>query len=248
MRNRLLLALLATLAAQLTRAEAPSKQAAPAPAPAPVETFAQVTGEDGKPVKVDLFGPAAASVAAAKVGDETITVEDVARALTSAHEAMAASGAKAGKKDFAPVLDRMIEVRLLVQEARAMGIADLPDIQASVAAYRESTLQELLKHEVTKDAKPDKAVFERQYRDATREWKIKSALFPKLEDVKAVQAAMASGKSFDEVIKKAVADRKAKGGEKAEFLPRDRMLPQVLAALEPMKKGAVSAPIKLADG
>ncbi len=235
---RIVLALLVTSLPQLAHSDEPK---------ALEETYAQVTGEDGKSSKIALFGPEAATVAAAKVGDETITVQDVARTLTTAHEAMS-SEAKAGKKDFRPVLDRLIEVRLLVQEAKAMGIADLPDIQANIAEYRETALQDLLKHEVTKDAKPDPAVVDEQYRDATREWKIRSALFAKLQDANDVKAAAAKGKSFDDLVKKAVAEKKAKGGEGAEFLPRARMLPEVLAALGPMKTGAVSAPIKLADG
>ncbi len=237
-RLALALAVLVTSLPHLARAEEPK---------ALEETYAQVTGEDGKSSRIALFGPEAATVPAAKVGDETITVQDVARTLTSAHEAMS-SGAKAGKKDFSPVLDRMIEVRLLVQEAKAMGIADLPDIKANIAEYRETALQDLLKHEVTRDAKPDPAVVDQQYRDATREWKIKSALFTKLQDANAVKAAAAKGQSFDDLVKKAVAEKKAKGGEGAEFLPRARMLPGVLAALGPMKTGAVSAPIKLDDG
>ena len=227
MTTRLLLAILVTSLPPLVYAESPK----------PIEeTYAYLTGDDGKPAKIALFGPDARTVAAAKVGDESISVEDVARALSVSHESMGA-GAKAGKKDFGPALDRMIEVRLLIQEARAMGIADLPEIQASIAAYRESTLQELLKHEVTKDARPDPAVFEKQYRDATREWKIKSALFTKLADANAVKAAVASGKSFDDLLKQAVTDKKAKGGAAAEFIPRDRMLPEVVTVLESMQKG-----------
>jgi parvulin-like peptidyl-prolyl isomerase len=219
-----------------------------ADAPKPIEeTYAYVTRENGQQAKVPLFGADARTEPAAKVGDEAIMVEDIARSLTLAHQSMSAE-TKAGKKDFTPVLDRMIQSRLLVQEARAMGIADLPEIQAGIAEYRESALQELLKSEVTKDAKPDPALVERQYRDATREWKIKSALFARLADANAVKAAVAKGKSFDDLVKQAIADKKAKGGGAAEFVPRDRMLPEVLAALGPMQKGQLSAPLKLPDG
>jgi parvulin-like peptidyl-prolyl isomerase len=214
----------------------------------PIESYAHLTGEDGKSVKVPLFDPASGTVAVAKVGEDAITVQDFAAALTSAHQKMTAADAKTGKKDPAVILNRLIEVRLLVQEARAMGIADLPEIKDAIAQYRDTALLEALRRDVLKDVRPDPKDVERVFQDATREWKIKSAYFPKLEDAKAVSDALAKGKSFDDLLKKAVADKKAQGGQPAEFLPRSKLLPEVVNVLERLKQGKVSTPIRLSQG
>jgi hypothetical protein len=216
-------------------------------APPPIESYAHVTGDDGKTVKVPLFQDQAADVVAARVGDDVITVRDLGRALMAAHGNVT-DATKAGKKDPTAILDRMIEVRLLVQEARSMGIADLPEIQEAFARYREAALIEALKLDVLKDVRPDPEDVERRYRDAVREWKLQSTFFPKLEDAKPVSDAIRKGGSFDALVKQAVADGKAQGGGPAEFVARAKVLPEVVNVLERMKKGEVSKPIRLAEG
>ncbi|GEJ57076.1 peptidyl-prolyl cis-trans isomerase [Anaeromyxobacter diazotrophicus] len=202
---------------------------------------------DGKSTKVPLFAPASATLPVAEVENEAITLGELSKVLAGAHGAMG-DAKSAGKKDFAPLLDRMIDARLLVIEARAMGIPELPELKKAVAEHREQALREMVKAKVLAPVRPDQMAVERAYRETVKEWKVKSVLFPAEADAQAMSAAVAAGKSFDELAKKAVADKKAKGGEPAVFLPRKEMLPQVLEAVQPLDVGAVSAPVKVGEG
>src|SRR5262249_18751155 len=58
-----------------------------------------------------------------------------------------------------------------------------------------------------------------------------------------------AGKSFDELVKKAVAEKKAQGGADAEyFSAKARMLPAVLAAVEKLQSGQTSGAIRVDQG
>jgi parvulin-like peptidyl-prolyl isomerase len=222
-------------------APAPSSSAGGSP------MYVHLTQSDGKQVKAALFAESSASIPVASVGDGAITVQDLSKAIAGAHETFAAE-AKAGGKNFAPILERLIDVRLLLLEARDMGLYELPEITRSTAEFRTTNALATLKARVTKDIGFDALEVEQQYRDATKEWKVHSVLFPKQEDALAMKGQVDAGKSYDDLVKVVVAAKKAKGGEPAEFLPRSRLLPAILAAVSSMKAGDVSAPVKVPDG
>jgi parvulin-like peptidyl-prolyl isomerase len=219
-----------------------------APAGAPEGVYAYLT-RDGAQSKVSLFAPESRAVPIARVEDEVILLEELTRALASAHGDVGPDAATAaGKKDFRGILERMIEVRLLAAEAREMGIDELPEVKRQIEDFREATGQELLKARIVAGAKPDPAQVERLYRDAVREWKVQSVLFGGELDAKQHAPKLKAPKAFESLAKQLVADKKAKGAAEAQFLPRDKMLPQVLAALTKLKVGEVSDPVRVGEG
>jgi parvulin-like peptidyl-prolyl isomerase len=211
------------------------------------KTYVYVTGEDGKAIRADLFADTTALLPVARVDSEVITVEQLTAALGSAHQGLT-SEVKAGHKDFSPVLERMIDARLVILEGRDMGLADLPEVKQAVAEYREQALMQALQAKATAGARADPAEVQRLYDDAVKEWKLQSILFSRPEDAKAFVAAVKGGKPFDVAAKQAVAEKKAKGGNPAEFVPADRMLPAVVGAVSSLRKGQVSAPFQVKEG
>lgn len=222
--------------------------AVPAAAAGAAGTFAYLT-RDGASVKVPLFAPESESAAVAKVDDEVITLSDLMRVLAVAHGGMGQDASSAGKQDFKDVLDRLIDVRLVVTEAREMGIEELPEVKQAVTDFEAATGQALLKERVVADVKADPAEVKRAYREAVREWKVKSVLFGgELEAKQNAPKLKANPKGFDALAKQLVTEKKAKGSAEGGWLPRDSMLPQVRAALAKLKVGQVSAPIKVPNG
>jgi hypothetical protein len=187
-------------------------------------------------------------VPVARIEDEVITMRQLTQALAGVHGTRAVEGASAGKKDFEPVLDRLVNARLLVVEAREMGIDELPEVQESVKAYRATAGQEMLKERVIEEVKADPAEVERAYKDAVREWKVRSVLLYQEASAKAFQADLKAGKGFEAVAQQAAKDKKGEYTPTAEFLPRAKMLPQLLAGLTGLEAGKVSPPIKIAEG
>lgn len=211
------------------------------------DAYAVVRGPAGI-VKAPLFARASASVEVAKVDDEVLTLRELLLALGEVHQARA-SGTARRTPDFRPALDRLIGTRLVLMEARAMGIDELPEVAADVKQFAESNLRALLQREITRGAKPDRAAVARRYREAVREYRVKSALFAKEEDANEAAAAIRAGSSFEQAIAKAVLSRKAQGGSEVQALSaKVQVLPQVAAAVRALKPGATSGVVGVDKG
>src|SRR5512146_1694359 len=93
-----------------------------------------VIQEPSGTVKAPLFSEQDAKRPIAKIGDEVVTLQELSDALASAHERLTtAAEAKPAKKDFRPVLDRPIGVKLITREASEMGPEDLAEVKEAIA-------------------------------------------------------------------------------------------------------------------
>jgi parvulin-like peptidyl-prolyl isomerase len=244
------LAIFLAVAAAAAPAQTPSAsvllKAAAAGAPA-----CRTAPVDGQLVRALLFSRESEQCPVALVGDEAIALRELAGALESRHlsrSPRSAASVEPPEMDLRAALDRLIVTRLIVQEAREMQLDETPEFRATIESFEASRVRAMLQREAAKRAKPDRVEVERLYREAVREWKLASVLVEKEEDAKAFEAALKSGKRFQAVAKQFVAEKKAKGGGKAEFAPRKRMLPEVLAAVQRAKPGVPVGPVRVEGG
>jgi len=191
-------------------------------------------------LELPLLSEELADVPVAKVGEDAITLGELGQALAVTHEGQApTSTAKAGKKDVRAMMERLISTRLVVAEARAMGMDELDDVKKALATFRTNTLRAMVEERVTTGLHADAFELEREYRAATIQYRTRSLLFDKAEDAAAAAAELRGGKAFDEVAKAALAEKKATGGEPAGVQAASKMLPEVVAALKDREPGAV---------
>jgi hypothetical protein len=235
----------APASAKVSSAYAVLKSAPAAPVPA-----CRVTRSDGGEIRATLYADDTAACPVARVADEEIPLGELADALAATHmakDSMARRGAKPLGMDFATPLDRIIDVRLIVLEAKDMGLTEQPDYKAAMDAFRASTLRTMLQEQAAAGAKPDPAMVDRLVKAAVKQWKIRSVMFEKEEDAKAFRAAVAKGGSFDALAKAAVAGKKAQGGEPG-WVSGKQMLPELAQAANALQKGQLSPPVKLTNG
>ena len=110
--------------------------------------------------------------AVATVNDEPITVEQLKRAIAASHTARSKE-MKTGQIDYSDIMSRLINTRLIVLEARNMGLDELPEIRRMVDSYSRETLMKVLLEQYVQNVKADKNVVEKIYQQAVREWQIK---------------------------------------------------------------------------
>jgi parvulin-like peptidyl-prolyl isomerase len=214
-------------------------------------TACRATRVDGGLVSAGLFAKDAERCPVATVGEDAIPLRELAAALESSHLARsprAPAPAKRPDMDFLPALDRLINGRLIVQEAREMQLDQAPEFKAELDKFKESRLRTMLQESATRGVKPDPAEVERLYRDAVREWKAASLLVEQEEDAKALVAALRSGASFEALAKELVAKKKARGDGKSQWIARKKMLPEIHAALQGAKAGVPTDPVRVGSG
>jgi parvulin-like peptidyl-prolyl isomerase len=215
---------------------------------------AAATTRDGAPVagaskdeprlqlSVPLFSQLFSDAPVAQVGNDTITVRDLGESLAMTHSGH--SGA-AKKQEFAPLLGRLIDARLIVLEARDMELDELPEVKNAYRSWRTNTLREELKTRAAIKVTPDEEAVQSVYRQMVQEWKVRSVAFETEEDAVAFAASAKDPAAFTSGASSAIAAGKARGKDESEYVGRAKGLPQVLAELEKMKVGDVSRPVKI---
>jgi hypothetical protein len=183
----------------------------------------------------------------AVVNDDAISLDEfVAEVGAAADRARLRQGR--GTAGELQMLNRLITVKLVAQEAAAMGIVELPEIQKQVEVTSREILREVLLDRLVKDIQPDAAAVEKQYRDLVRQWKTTSLLFQDEAAAKRAQKEIAGGAPFADVAARAVASKSARTEGDNGYHGRKDYLPQIAEILAGLRAGQVSPVIHLQAG
>jgi len=186
------------------------------------------------------------SRAVAVVNGEPVTLADLDDALSLRRTAT--GDAKATAKETSELIQRLINTRLALQEARKIGLDNLPETKKMVDVFAKTALREqLMERQVGKLTVPEKEV-ERLYRQATKEWKLISVLFEKKDDAEKAVQRLKRGEDFASVAKSVVAQGTAKGGDVGAYLKVSQTNPQIAAVVSKMATGSVSPIVPLKPG
>jgi len=176
----------------------------------------------------------------AMVNGEPVTLEEFDRALAGIHGGMT-DNATQSRPNPSQLLDRLINARLVLQEARNIGLDELPEVRSAEKTFGEDTLRGMLYgYHVRNIGKPDKKDVEKRYREAVKEVKVTSILFEKEEDGKRLEAEVSAGGDFDELVQRMITAGEAKGSLEGQYLKFESLSPEVAKTVSSMKNGEVS--------
>jgi hypothetical protein len=183
----------------------------------------------------------------ARVNGESITEEEFYREAVSLHSGQ--TGAKSARKQAeSKLLERLVNARLMGQEARRMGFDQLPEIKSQVDGFAKVTLRETLMQRHVKNVRPRASEVERLYLESTTEWRVSSLLFEKELDANQVLDEWKSGKTFEDLVSKAVATGVAKSEGTSPYLKLKDISPDIRRAVSGIKQGSPSPVIPLKSG
>ncbi len=182
----------------------------------------------------------------ASVQGEPITLSEFDQQLAAMKRE--APGATVDRGQELALLGRMVNMVLIAQEARRMGLDKLPEIRKAVDSNTRVTLRDELVERVVKDVKADAAEVDKIYRASVREWKISAALFEKEEHARSMEGEVGAGKSFAELARTYLEQGKATKVEDGVFLARGAMDPEIGKAVSGMAVGSTSPVISTRSG
>ena len=175
----------------------------------------------------------------ATVNGEPIFLEELNEEIASAHAARP-EGMKAGRVDYSSIMGRLINTRLIMIEAKNIGLDELPEIQALVKQFSKETLMEMLLEKRVGGIAADEAAVDERYREIVREWELKSAKFKNEADVKRIEAELEGGGEFDAVMAKAVSAGIAELDETSQVIKDEDLTPSVARLISELEVGSVS--------
>ena len=183
----------------------------------------------------------------ATVNGEPITLSEFNQELAMLSRGVGGNQKIAEEKKL-DLLRRLINTRLIIQEARRMGLDELKELKEEADVFAKVELRDELAKKYTRDIKPDEKEVEKIYRESIKEFKFKSIVFEKEEDANQMEALLNSGKDFDEVLGKFLLDKKGKGTKEGTFLKNRALLPEIAEAVLKMKIGSISPVIRIKSG
>lgn len=178
---------------------------------------------------------------------DMITLEEFQQELAGLNQGKAKEE-KPDKKEEAELLKRLINTRLILQEARKIGLDELPEIRKMVDVFSRVTLREELMKWRLKDIKVDDEEVDKIYQQLVKEWKIKSVMIEKEDEAKKMEEELKAGGDFDEVAKKLVTEGIAKGGGESGYLNGKDLSPEIARVLSTMEVGSISPIIPIKSG
>ena len=184
--------------------------------------------------------------AVATVNDEPITLEEFNRAIAASHAAR--PGAKtAGRIDYSKIIDRMINTRLIVLEARNIGLDALPEIRKMVADFSRETLIKLLLEGYVKDIKPGQDEVEKIYQEMVKEWQISSVRFKTEKLARNFEEKIKGGNNFEEAVKNVLDEGTAEEGKVGQYLKDEDLAPQIAQVVAKMEIGSISPVVAIGE-
>lgn len=185
--------------------------------------------------------------AVASVNGEPIALDEYARQFASIHEG-ATGNEQVSKKDPGELLERMVRIALVVQEAENIGLDDLPEFKAAIGSFQEDTLKNLLFQDRLRTVvKADPKEIDKVYKNLVKEVKIASILLDTEEDAKSLVSLIKETGDFPGSVDKYIGQGKGKGSSSASFLKADELSPDVARLISGMKPGDVSPIIRIGN-
>lgn len=189
-------------------------------------------------VQLPLSSPEYAEVPVAEVNGEPIVLSELNSQLISSKTG------KAGHQNLQKILDRIINLRLLAEEARNIGFDESPEFVKQKESYKDKVLRKLLQRQELPEVAPSKDKVAQLYKKMSTVVKLESIAFRKKEDAEKAFKEIKGGAAYDDVVKKALKDKTAQGSLLgARSYSFDQLMPQILDFVKDAKSGALSKPI-----
>jgi parvulin-like peptidyl-prolyl isomerase len=183
----------------------------------------------------------------ARVNGEPITLNEFNQELASLKDGPT-QGKEISREERTALLRRLIDAKLVVQEARKTGLLELPEIKKMVDVFSRVALREQLMVRIVKNVKLNKEEAEKLYKEGTKEWKVSSVMFEKEDDAIKMADELKAGKTFGELSQQFIAAGTAKGGENQAYLKVKDINPLIVEAVSKMPPGSASPVIPIKTG
>lgn len=201
-----------------------------------------------------FFSPLFSNTPLALVNEEPILLKELKREMESFHLGVTQETPEARKAEssvegnYLELLDRLINIRLIVEEARNIGLDELPRIQEAVEEFSKKTLRSLLfrRHLDESELELPEEEVEEVYREYVREVRLSSLFFKNKEDADRVAEEVRSGEAdFDSLAEKLKEEGLAEGTEKGgDFVKQRDLLPNVAKVVRGLEVGSVSPAVR----
>ena len=198
---------------------------------------------------VPLFSNLFAETPVALINDVPVTVAEFSKDLQSVHNEVANNDAMSGaEENIQRLMQRMITVRLVEQEARNIGFDQTETFKKQATEFAEKTLLYAILNKQVEGLALDEAAVDKLYHQISLQGKFQSYRFKLEVDATAFRDALKTGGNFDNLIADAVAQGKAVKEEQQGYIKFKDLLSNIAVEANNIEVGGISQIFRKADG
>lgn len=187
-------------------------------------------------------------VVVAAVNGVPITLDAFAEALSRAHQDVERPEGLVKRRDPIALLDRLIGIELVVQEAENIGLDELPRVRDGMESYRVKALRLLLLgRQAQQVTAPDEQRVKRLYRERVKEVRLASIVVASEQAAQEARARILAGEDFAQLARDAVAGGTANPNDAESWTRAKDLRPDVREAVDQLERGQVSPVLRLPD-
>jgi peptidyl-prolyl cis-trans isomerase C len=155
---------------------------------------------------------------------------------------------------FPQLVDRLIDITLMVDEGRRQKLQNDPEVKAIVARYEDEAIREVLVRRFLADKLSDEALKKRYAVEVTKvppseELRASHILVKTEDEAKAIIKQLQGGTDFAKLAKEKSTDTSAGNGGDLGYFGNGDMVPEFYAAAAKLKKGEYTKdPVKTQYG
>ncbi|KPK28213.1 MAG: hypothetical protein AMJ61_03175 [Desulfobacterales bacterium SG8_35_2] len=197
-------------------------------------------------LKVPLYSAHFAKTPVALVNDEPITLDELARGLGQMTETETKQQGE-NAAVYEDALQRLVNTRLIIQEAKNIGLGETSAIQNEIEDFKLTTLRQDLIYKHLEGLEPDPADVENVYQQISREVQLYAITFESgPEAQKFLDEVKDSG--FDQLAERYIEEGKAKGKRDEQYVKIKDLRSQIAQKVYSMNIGDVSNVFRTDDG
>ena len=184
----------------------------------------------------------------AQIGDEEITVDQLRKFMNDLPEY--AKAEHTGVEEARNHLNTMINIELLIMEAKAADLDESPEFRARLEGVRREKLVSIFQDRALEVEEEVEASKVREYAEQmglTRAIRLADIMVPSRENALAVLRELKNGVPFGQVAKKWSINKKtaAQGGDLGRYTTRENMITPLQDKLFSLAVGEISEPIRI---
>lgn len=186
--------------------------------------------------------------AVAQVGDKTITADDLRRFIGRLPAAAPGTDTKPGGE--LEHLQTLVDMELLVMEARSAGIDTNPEFIDRMRTVSEEKLVSLyLERELDAEVTEAEVAEHISREGLTRAIRFSDVLVDREEQAQEALRELARGMAFEDVARKwsMNAETSGRGGDLGRYSSKEELIPVLQEKLFPLAAGEVVGPIRIGD-
>ncbi|HXV75803.1 MAG TPA: peptidyl-prolyl cis-trans isomerase [Candidatus Polarisedimenticolaceae bacterium] len=181
--------------------------------------------------------PAESARVLARVNGEPITIDDLYQELDNFHRTVQDPRQAVERPRVDELLDRLINARLIIQEARNIGLDELAEYAELIDGYRRGALRRMVLDRAVGGVEADPERVEQIHELLVKRYRIRGVLIESKEAAEQLERRARAGEDFERLVGELAEKLQVRPTDPEMLYRPDELFPEIVAELNKLEVG-----------